>query len=735
MSSLQQSESKIRDVLRTYNIDYRDTNEGFAIKECPECHPDTKDPTNQYKNCFNDAKRVYHCHRCEATGSEEKLISKLTANKVSTGVLISLPKTHDAEILALQKQFEESLPLSDAGSALARTYFDNRGLLVPDSSEIRFNSAVRYYDNEGMYRGDVPAIITRMRNQNSEHTCNHYIYLDQSGNKTAFHPPKKLRGKAKNAVMALVGLPDAGYAVVEGLETGLAVHQATSMTIFVCFSASGVNDFICPSEIKELHIFADQDVSRTGERVAKALANRITASKRKAYLLLPKKSLLGDRKSVDFLDLLNMGIDIKDIVANKQVFTAASHDWPTPLAQEAKNGVIGRFLRLVMPSTEADPNALLIQFLVFFGNFLGRTVKVVNGSMEQYPNLFTVVVGATGTGRKGTGLTEIKRISRVSMPEYHRNCFKSGATSGEGLVHHVRDEVTATKKDPETGEEREEVVDSGVADKRIIFCEPEFQQVLTAGSRAGNNLSSMMRSAWDGEPLETASKNKPCRSLEHSISLIGQITKEELRSSFSATDMANGFANRILWVMSRRSKMIANPKPIDRDELGQIGMELVRRKDFAKSVEEIHFSEDARIVWEHMYAELDRQLSESTYGKVISRNASQIYRISLIYAVLDESKEILPNHLSAARAVWEYCLDSAFYVFGDMEGSPVQRKILAALSDAPNGLTKSQIMDIFGRHKLANNVDEELEELRRRGILESVVEPTGGRNATRWFLL
>lgn len=735
MSSLPQSESKIRNVLRANNIDHRDTNEGFVLRECPECHPDTKEPTNQFKNHFNESKGVYHCHRCEASGGEQKLIAKLTANKLATGVLISLPKTHDAEILALQKQFEESLPLSDVGSALAKTYFDNRGLLIPDSSEIRFNPLVRYYDNEGMYRGDVPAIITRMRNQNGEHTCNHYIYLDQNGNKTAFHPPKKLRGKAKNAVMLLAGLPNVGYAVVEGLETGLAVHQATSMTVFVCFSASGVNDFVCPADINEVHIFADQDVSRTGERVAKALANRITASKRKAYLLLPKKSLLGDRKSIDFLDLLNMGIDIKDMVDNKQLFSAASHDWPTPLAQEAKIGVIDRFLRLVMPSTEADPNALLLQFLVFFGNYLGRAVKVVNGSMEQYPNLFAVVVGATGTGRKGTGLTEIKRLARNSMAEYFKSCFKSGATSGEGLVHHVRDEVIMTKKDPETGEEEEVVVDSGVPDKRIIFCEPEFQQVLTAGSRAGNNLSSMMRSAWDGEPLETASKNKPCRSLEHSISLIGQITKEELRSSFSSTDMTNGFANRILWIMSRRSKMIANPRPIDRSDLGQIGMELVRKKEFAKSVEEIHFSSEARLAWEHMYAELDRQLSESTYGKVISRNASQIYRLALIYAVLDESKEIQPQHLSAARAVWEYCLDSAFYVFGDMEGSPVQRKILAALSDAPNGLTKSQIMDIFGRHKLANSVDEELEELRRRGILESVVEPTGGRNATRWFLL
>ncbi len=734
--STETKNNQIINALRESSVDYRDTKEGIAIKICPECHPDTADPTNQYKLCVELPEGVFFCHRCGFKGNERALVAALLQkSKSETNVYpIRTQQQSDAEILAVQTMFDEALSLDAPEAQVGRNYFDNRGLLIPESRDIKFSPRTRYHDNEGKYRGDLPAIISRMRNSDGVHVCNHLIFLDEKGSKTTFVPAKKFRGKAKSAILIL-GELSGEMAVVEGLETGLAVYQATGISVIVCFSANGLSDLIVPKEVFRLHLFLDQDSSRTGERAGKTVASRVSSDKVQVYLHLPKKSLLGKKKSVDFLDLLNDGVDLKTFIANKQVYTPATHDWPSPISNEAVCGVIERFLNLVMPSTEADASALIVQFLVMTGIYLGRSVQLINGSIEVLPNLFAVIAGATSTGRKGTGLSEIKRLARIAMPEFSKSCFRSGATSGEGIIFHVRDEVREMRKNKESGQDEEVVVDPGSKDKRMLFTESEFQQILTVGSRPGNNLSAILRAAWDAEPLETASKNSPCKAMEHSIGLIGQITKEELRSSFSSSDMANGFANRILWTMSRRSKMIANPKSIDSHELGLIGMELVRKREFAASVGIIRFSSEAKIHWEHMYVELDRQLSESIYGKIISRNMAQVYRMALIYAVLDESKEVLPKHLSAARAVWEYCMDSAFYLFGDLEGSPVQRRIIAALSDADNGLTKSQIMDVFARHKGANSIDDELEELRRRGVIESVVEPTGGRNATRWFLL
>jgi hypothetical protein len=46
--------------------------------------------------------------------------------------------------------------------------------------------------------------------------------------------------------------------------------------------------------------------------------------------------------------------------------------WPEPIAEEALYGLAGAIVRTIAPETEADPTGLLIQFLVGFGNLIGR---------------------------------------------------------------------------------------------------------------------------------------------------------------------------------------------------------------------------------------------------------------------------------------------------------------------------------------------------------------------------
>src|SRR5437773_447284 len=42
--------------------------------------------------------------------------------------------------------------------------------------------------------------------------------------------------------------------------------------------------------------------------------------------------------------------------------------WPREIGQAALIGLPGAFIRTVLPLTEADPNALLVQFMVAAGN-------------------------------------------------------------------------------------------------------------------------------------------------------------------------------------------------------------------------------------------------------------------------------------------------------------------------------------------------------------------------------
>ncbi len=46
--------------------------------------------------------------------------------------------------------------------------------------------------------------------------------------------------------------------------------------------------------------------------------------------------------------------------------------WPAPLSEAAFCGLAGEFVRMVEPHTEADPAALLFQFLAAIGSIIGR---------------------------------------------------------------------------------------------------------------------------------------------------------------------------------------------------------------------------------------------------------------------------------------------------------------------------------------------------------------------------
>jgi hypothetical protein len=178
--------------------------------------------------------------------------------------------------------------------------------------------------------------------------------------------------------------------------------------------------------------------------------------------------------------------------------------FPTPPADAAYHGIAGEFIRLVEPHTEGDPAAILAQFLVLFGNMIGRGPYVAIGADRHYTNINAVVVGNTSKGRKGVGSGEAKRPLAQVDPVWSMSRSKGGMSSGEGLIWEVRDAID--KQEPIKKGGRIEgyqrvVVDEGQPDKRLMVLESEMASVLRVLSREGNTLSSQVRQAWDSGNL------------------------------------------------------------------------------------------------------------------------------------------------------------------------------------------------------------------------------------------
>src|SRR5208337_4715401 len=143
----------------------------------------------------------------------------------------------------------------------------------------------------------------------------------------------------------------------------------------------------------------------------------------------------------------------------------------------------------------------------------------------------------------------------------------SGLSSGEGLIHHIRDPIEKTvpirEKGRHTGEYETVIEDQGVSDKRVGIFEPEFSRVLKAASRDGSVLSEILRLAWDSHDLRVITKTCAEVATDPHVSLIAHITAAELRDTFATVEFSNGAGNRYLWALSQRSKLLPLDNSID----------------------------------------------------------------------------------------------------------------------------------------------------------------------------
>jgi hypothetical protein len=129
------------------------------------------------------------------------------------------------------------------------------------------------------------------------------------------------------------------------------------------------------------------------------------------------------------------------------------------------------------------------------------------------------------------------------------------------------------------------------------------------------------------------------------------------------------------------------------------------------------------------------QLSSSSgglLGALTTRAEAQVTRLSLLYALLDEADAIGETHLSAALDLWRYAHESVAYVFGDSTGNPEADGILRALRAAPEGLTRTDVSNLFGRNLSAARIDRALATLLVQERAHFEKEPTGGRPTERW---
>lgn len=226
-----------------------------------------------------------------------------------------------------------------------------------------------------------------------------------------------------------------------------------------------------------------------------------------------------------------------------------------------------------------------------------------------------------------------------------------------------------------------------------------------------------MRQAWDGKPLQAMVRHSPLRAREGHIAIIGHITRDELLRYLNATELANGFFNRFLLIAVDRSKLLTFGGTLQAACLTAVSERLRAALRFAQTAGPLTFDDPARERWIAAYPVLSRG-EAGLLGAATARAEAHTVRLALLYALLDCSPAIRLAHLDAALAVWAYSHASARWIFGDSLGDPTADDIWALAKNRADGVTRTEVRDLFSRNKRAREIDRALTTLEEAGRLQ-----------------
>ena len=246
-------------------------------------------------HCFAGCpyKSVIHCLRQKGLwpGHRKPGRSKITfqhrAQHPERGVIDWCDR--DRRIRAARQLWQASGSVLDT---VGEIYLRGRGIDHPPPPALRFHACLRH----GPTGTSWPALVAAVTDASGEFigVCRTFLATDGHG-KAPVEPVRLALGPIGGGGVRLAEVGDS-IQVAEGVETALAVMQATTRPTLAALSTSGLRALILPQSVRQVTIFADGD--DPGDEAAIDCARRWRAQGLEVRIARPP---LGS----DFLDLLS----------------------------------------------------------------------------------------------------------------------------------------------------------------------------------------------------------------------------------------------------------------------------------------------------------------------------------------------------------------------------------------------------------------------------------------------
>ena len=380
--------------------------------------------------------------------------------------------------------------------------------------------------------------------------------------------------------------------------------------------------------------------------------------------------------------------------------------------QGARPSLIADFVQLACLNSEASPEAVALNTIVYFSALIGREKIVYRWAdtfIDARPSV--LLVGKSGSNK---GISEHfvnKAFIEAQQRMRHKIDFQpldirsGGLNSGEGLIQSLRDET-----EPGAGD--------GVNDKRALIVEPEFSKVLAVSNREGATLSGTLRNFHDGLDQRNTTKANPSKCTNPHLVMMAHITQQELLNQLKATDLANGFMNRFMVCNVVQDKDVPNPTPAPKEAFNAVVQQLVEVMEFVNQGQTMTESECFKAKFESIYSTLRHPKGTLPKQQLLARSPKYTRMLAMIFALMEKQTVITNEHLNAALVYIRYWWKSVSFIFeNDVEVMAYEKtkglseKVLEAITKIHGDsgkCTKTDISNTFNRKVTSKDINAAL---------------------------
>lgn len=361
----------------------------------------------------------------------------------------------------------------------------------------------------------------------------------------------------------------------------------------------------------------------------------------------------------------------RNVQLNESAYTLARFVASGQLSEHELTAVlIDAAARAGLP--DADPPGIYASLQAGAGVLAGSGPYVRIGNIRHPLLIWPLLMGRTGSGRKGEATTVAEVFLRRAKLSTFPALTVAGLSSGEGLIEQVCDDGPRAE------------------DRRLLVIETEFSSVMARSRREGNTLAAISRQAWEGRPLSVMNRKQLKASASH-IAIIGHVAPREFRLRLADAELAGGTYNRYLPFYVERGKLLAVPEPVAEPVLARLAARLSDAIDTASAITSIQLGRAAISLWsDELYpefADLDDE-DDLAYSEFTRRAAPYCQRVAGLHAALDGRALIGKDDLTAASAQVRYSVASARYVLDGVRRNPREERLIRAINAAGQaGLT------------------------------------------------